>query len=710
MFALQNAPLPALDMPGIAARALDVEIDTARFDLEFNVWETASGLDVRLTYDTDLYEPATIDRLLEGYRRVLQRALEQPASRVSELIGANPTERRRTLVEWNATRTSFPRDAALATLFEAQAERAADRIALIHGQQRWTFAQLNATAELIARRLARLGVGPETPVGICGQRSMCLVAGLVGILKAGGAYVPLDLDAPPSLVGSILEETGAPVVLVDSKSVDLVNASIRRMTRRPSLLDLQLIEQVPDSEPVVLAGRACRGDSLACVMYTSGSTGQPKGIAVVHRAIARLVLDQSYVEFAEQVFLQAAPLAFDASSFEIWGSLLNGSTLALAPAGLLSLADLEQTLKRNRVTTAWLNAELFRLAADQRPEIFSSLRQLVAGGDVVSTAAVRKFLHVNPDAVFVNGYGPTENTTFTCCHQQRFTDPLVARLPIGRPINNTQVYVLDDGLNPMPIGVPGELCMAGDGLARGYWHNPSSTAERFVPHPFSDVPGARMYRSGDRAQWNPDGTLDFLGRRDRQLKVRGFRIEPGEIEFMLRSLQGVEEAVVAALAGPDGEKRLVAWLQYQGETRPTRAELRQSLVTRLSSYMVPSEFVFVDKLPRTAAGKVDLPALCAASEARHGTDAPGETASPSLLQQVAAEWRSVLGHRQVGLDDNFFDIGGHSLLLVELHHRLQTRLAPTLSIVDLFGNPTIRTQAQLISAGQTSLLAVSAET
>jgi aspartate racemase len=436
-------------------------------------------------------------------------------------------------------------------------------------------------------------------------------------------------------------------------------------------------------------------DGLAYVMYTSGSTGQPKGVSVPHRAVVRLVKETNFANFDEnEVFLQLAPISFDASTLELWGSLLNGARLVVAPPATPSLAELGELLKRNDVTTLWLTAGLFHLMVDERLADLKGVRQLLAGGDVLSATHVERYLAAADDgAVLINGYGPTENTTFSCTHRMNSGwQSGGASVPIGSPIANTEAYVLDQHMQLVPAGVSGELYVGGDGLARDYLRRPELTAEKFVPHPYTAVAGARLYRTGDQVRWLPDGSIEFLGRIDQQVKIRGFRVELGEIEMALNAHERVREAVVVARADARGARRLVAYVVGDAPG----SELRQHLQQHLPDYMVPSQFVSLTELPLTVNGKVDRRALPdpESESARSGEEFVGPR-SPGE-EMLARIWSEVLRTPRVGIHDSFFELGGESILAIKLISRINKDFDIELPVRALFEQPTIAELATLI--------------
>ena len=440
-------------------------------------------------------------------------------------------------------------------------------------------------------------------VGLAVERSPDVVIGLLGVLKAGGAYLPLDPAYPRERLAHMLRDAGARLVLVSAAT------SAAFAGQEAKLLQLGADEPSLSKGAAAPPESGVRAENLAYVMYTSGSTGLPKGIAVVHYNVSRLVIGANYVDIrASDVFLQLAPLAFDAATFEIWGALLNGATLALYPGGIVDFARLGEVIAEEGVSVLWLTAGLFHRIIDECPAILAPVKQLLAGGDALSAPHVRRAIELLPGCRVINGYGPTECTTFSVCRRLTAADAAGATVPIGRPVSNAQAYVLGADLELLPIGAAGELCIGGDGLARGYLNNPALTAERFVENPFGP-PSSRLYRTGDLVRYRPDGVLEFLGRLDRQIKIRGYRIEPGEIETALLSYPAVRQALVVARADGAGDKRLIAYLVGDSGAVPEPDGLLAELKTRLPAYMAPAAVVMLDALPLTSNGKVDHEAL-----------------------------------------------------------------------------------------------------
>lgn len=568
--------------------------------------------------------------------------------------------------DWNATARPYPRQ-NIAELFEEEARRRPDAVALEFGAEQLSYDALNRRANRLAHYLQRHGVAPDTPVGLCMERSVELIVTLLGILKAGGAYVALDPSYPKERLAMML-----------------ANANVALLLRDEEMRECAEIERQPDENPKSGAGL----DHLAYISYTSGSTGVPKGVAIPHRGVVRLVKGGGFARMDEtETFLQMAPVGFDASTFEIWGALLNGGRLVIMPPETPSLEALGAVLRTKGVTTLWLTAGLFHLMVDERIEDLRGVRQLLAGGDVLSPAHVRKAFETLPDCQLINGYGPTENTTFTCCHSITRADLDGSAVPLGKPIANTTVHILDETMAPVPIGATGELYIGGDGLARGYWREPELTATKFV----ATNAGARLYKSGDLARWRADGSVEFIGRADHQVKISGYRIELGEIETALRRHEHVRDAVVLARESGDGRKDLVAYT-IPSLPLPLRAFLRQTL----PEYLIPVDFIAMEAFPLTANGKIDRRALAACGQPHTSSSAPARTDLERVISRI---WREVIGRpEEIGVEDNFFDLGGNSLRVVEAHARLTRTLQRPLPLTALFQYPTIRALSGFLGA------------
>ncbi|HET8888391.1 MAG TPA: amino acid adenylation domain-containing protein [Candidatus Angelobacter sp.] len=691
VFVLQNIPPSELQLGMSKLLPFSgVEASIAKFDLTLELWDTGSEVRGALEYNTDLFTAERISRMVDHYKAILNAMVTGTEQVISEFSMLTEQERRQMVVTWNRTEAEYPREKCLHQLFEEQASLIPEAVAVDY-ETRWlTYNELDQCANQLAHYLQRLGVGPEVKVGICIERSLEMVVSLLAILKSGGAYVPLDPTYPEQRLRYMAADSNIDIVLAQPSTRGLFADS-----------NVQVI--CPDSNWAEIAGNStsapvclATSDNLAYVIYTSGSTGAPKAVGVSHSSVVRLVRGCNFADLSGgRKFLQFAPIGFDTSVLEIWGCLLNGGTLAVFTAGTAAIEDLAEFIETRAVDTAWLTSGLFHQIFEVAGEKLQGVRQLIVGGDVVSPAWARRALQSAPGQVLINGYGPTENATFTTCHRmEKVEDAGPGSVPIGKPISNTQVYVLDEKMNLVPIGVPGELYTGGAGLARGYLNSAELTAKKFVPNPFSHEPGSRLYRTGDLVRWSSNGNLEFIERLDNQVKVRGYRIELGEIEAALERAEGVEQAVVITRDTQFGEKQLVAYVVMPGE-RPVNA-LRASVKQHLPEYMVPAHFVKLDELPLTTNGKIDRQAL----------PSPTADALPRCEQYVVPEtllekelaniWSELLGLEQVSIHDDFFEVGGHSLLAIRMRSMVQDRLKRDLSLRDLFRAPTIASLARLL--------------
>ena len=675
--------------PGGAAAYFATELDGAHFSVE------------------------EMERINGVYEAVLASLLRDPAARHDAAAYVSDAETLG-LKAWNDVAQPYPA-ASLAAVFAEQVARQPEAVAVValgrDGQgavverERVSFAELDRRSERLAGRLRERGVGPDVLVGVAVERSVDLVVALLGIAKAGGGYVPLDPAYPQERLESMIVDSGMGV-LVAHESV------LGELPAYPlALLQTVVLDGSADTSPADEGSAvACPAgpDHLAYVMYTSGSTGVPKGAAITQRAVLRLVKGRDFVEIdPADAVLQMAPASFDASTLEIWGALLNGARLVLAPAGTPDLEALGTVLREQSISVLWLTAPLFHLMVDQKLDDLRGVRQVLAGGDVLLLPQVARFLDGIPEGHWlINGYGPTENTTFTACHRMRALPAGARSVPIGRPISNTQVHVLDAALHPVPVGTPGELMAAGDGLARCYWNSPELTAERFIPNPFG-APGSRLYRTGDLVRWLPDGTLEFLGRLDTQVKVRGFRIETGDVEAALLRHPEVQGAAVTA-RGAGSDKKLVAYVVAIAEARRAAQDagrpafstegLQSFLTDLLPAYMVPTSFVELPALPLTPSGKLDRRNLPEPEENGLGEDREHVAPRTSTEQVLCEIWAQALGRERVGVLDNYFELGGDSILSIQIKAQAQAR-GLEFALQDLFEHQTVEALAAAIEGG-----------
>lgn len=684
MFALQQAPLQGIEFPDLDFCLLEPESTIAKFDLTLSIDETEFNLKVNLEYNTDLFDEQTTVRMLDHFETLLRHAAEAPEQLVSRLPLLTNAERQQLLREWNDTHITYPHQATcLHHLFELQVERTPLAVAIIDEDKELTYDELNRRANQLAHYLRELGVGPEVLVGLRMERSIELVIGILGILKAGGAYLPLDPSYPPERLQFMIEDAKPAVILTPEG---------------PSATDYADQSRGSDPDP----------HHPCYVIYTSGSTGKPKGVLVTHRSVVNHchAVARCYDLQPSDRVLQFAPFTFDVAVEELFVSLVSGAAVVLLPADLrLSPVDFTKFLSVAGVTVLNLPASYWHQWSSElarlKTELPADLRLMVVGSENVAAEWYAGWREIAGEQVrWVNAYGLTE-TTITATvyeagrHTQRWTGE---NMPIGRPIANTEAYVLDRELEPVPIGVRGELYLGGECLARGYLSEPALTAERFVPHPFSETPGARLYRTGDVVRYLPDGNLEFIGRTDLQLKVRGFRLEPREIEATLATHASVREVLVDARMDRGGLTRLAAYVVIDAERGPTTSELQRHLRERLPDYMIPSAFVLLDKLPLTPAGKVDREAL-QALEWSPLTESGFVAPDTEVEKRLAEIWSKVLGIERIGIHDNFFELGGDSILSIQIIARAnQSGLC--LMAKDLFQHQTIAGLALVAGAGR----------
>jgi amino acid adenylation domain-containing protein len=676
----------------IGARLEEQEfnITTTRFDLEIHLWEDKEEISGYLIYSTDLFNSSTIERVRDHWVRMLEKMGNQEETRIWEVDLMSEAETRQILIEWNETRANYPRESCLQDLFVEQALRAPEAVAATCGEEHISYAELNRRANQLGHYLRGMGVGAESRVGICIDRSLELLVGVLGILKAGGGYVPIDSTYPKQRVAYILNDADVGIVLRQERTRGLFEGCGCKQVSLDG--EAERILALSDLE----TPRETGAENLAYVLYTSGSAGRPKGVVVGHRAVVRLVKECGYVELGpSEVMLQYAPVTFDASTFEIWGSLLNGGKLVMMSPGGASLEELGRAIEESQVTTLWLTAGLFHQMVDRQKEALGGVRQLLAGGESVSAARVRSMVEGERENVVINGYGPTEATTFSCCEVMKKGSEPEWTTPIGRPVTNTRVYVLDERLKTAPIGVEGELYIAGDGLARGYENDAGQTGERFLANPYGR--GERMYRSGDVVRYREDGRLEFIGRSDKQIKIRGHRVEPGEIEWALQEREDVKEAVVGVKEGRGGEKRMMCYVV--GEDDVSEVELKEYLRSKLPAYMLPGMIVKVEEIPLTERGKIAWERLPSGESVREGAQ---EAIGPrnEIEEIVIRIWEEILGQERISINENFFELGGHSLLATQVISRIREKLQIELPLRSIFEAPTVASLSSAIAREQ----------
>ncbi|NCT61530.1 MAG: amino acid adenylation domain-containing protein [Microcystis aeruginosa G13-01] len=696
-FVLQNTPKSEIAMTGLTVTDLPPENTTAKFDLTLAMVNTDDGLKGVWEYNTDLFDSSTIERLSWHFINLLEGIVANPQERISQLPLLTESETNQLLIEWNNTQTDYPSDRCIHQLFEEQVKRTPDAIAVVFDNQQLTYSELNNRANQLAHYLQKLGVKPKELVGICLERSLEMIVGLLAILKVGGAYVPIDPDYPQERISFMLQDTQVKIILTcESLETSLPNhqAIVVCLDK-----DWQQINQASQEN----LNSTVSADNLAYVIYTSGSTGIPKGVIVTHQAVNRLVLNTNYIQFTpDDRVVQASNIAFDAATFEIWGALLNGAKIIIiAKSVLLSPQELALSLKENQISVLFLTTALFNQLANLVPQAFSNLRCLLFGGEAVEPKWVEEVLEKGAPQRLLHVYGPTENTTFSCWYLVEKVASTATTIPIGKAIANTQIYLLDKNLQPVPIGVVGELHIAGAGLAKGYLNRPELTQEKFIANPFDKTGKSKLYKTGDLARYLPDGNIEYVGRIDNQVKIRGFRIELGEIEAVLSQNQAVQSSCVIVREDNLGDKRLVAYVVLQPEINLTTNEIRQFLRAKLPDYMVPTAFVLLDTFPLTPNGKIDRRALPVPD-----LQSQGEYIAPRnpIEEKIAQIWAEVLKLERVSIEDNFFELGGHSLLATQVISRCQEAFEIALPLRYLFESPTIaQLSAVILKELQTGL-------
>jgi amino acid adenylation domain-containing protein len=688
MFVFRNLPKPAVELSGVKVTSVAIDAGTSMFDLTLYMWEEEKGLFGNFEYSTDLFDAATIERMVGHFETLLKGVVANPNHRISELPLLPESEKQQLLMGWNTTEEVYPKDKALAQLFEEQAKQTPDAVAVVCKDVILTYGELNKKVNQVAAYLRTLGVGTDVFVGICLERSIEMVAGLLGVLKAGGAYVPLDPGFPPDRVQFMLEDSGAPILLTQSALSEKLPGYKGKIVCIDS--DWDRISTQSDLDPKALSG----GDHLAYVIYTSGSTGKPKGVLIPNRAVVNFLYSMRKKPglTSEDTILSVTTISFDIFGLELFLPLFVGAKVVLAErddavdgSRLIKLLNESGASVMQATPSTW---RLLLLAGwEGKPDL-----KILCGGEALPHDLVVPLLDRCKE--FWNLYGPTETTIWSAVYRiESKDDPIL----IGRPIGNTQIYILDRFLQPVPIGVVGELYIGGDGLARGYLNRSELTAEKFIPNPFDRRTNERIYKTGDLARYRADGAIECLGRTDSQVKVRGFRVEPGEIETLLSRHPLVNQSAVVIRPDPLGESRLVAYIVPKDNQRNEVPDLRQYLRKDLPEYMVPSKFSFLEALPMTPNRKINRKALAAIpDQAEDNLAGSYVAANDSLEMQLTKIWESVLGIKSIGIKDNFFEIGGHSLLAARLFSRIDKVMGLNLPLAALFQAPTIESLAKII--------------
>ncbi len=698
MFTLQSSPTATTHLRDLSLSSRELDTRTSKFEIFVVLQERGPELGGYVEYNTDLFELPTIQRMLSHFERVLDAAVRNSDEKISRLPLLGEEERRQLVVGWNDTQAAYPQQ-CIHQLFEAQAARTPNQTALTFGSRQLSYRELNQQANQLARKLKELGVGPGVLVGVCLDRSFEMVAATLGILKAGGAYVPLDPAYPANWLAFVLEDSETPVVLTQQKLLD-------HLPERPGTKVICLDRDWPEIARQESSNLGSVGsiEDLAYVIYTSGSTGVPKGVLAPHRgAVNRFAwMWRQYPFAADEVCCQKTSLNFVDSVWEIFGPLLQGMrSVLINDETVRNPLELIQILARERVSRIVVVPSLLQLLLEAyagQPGGPHQPKFWISSGETLPADLCRKFHEVMPQSILLNLYGSSEVAADVTWHQVDCSEPNSTAASIGLPISNTQVHILDSRLQLVPAGIMGEIYVGGDGLARGYYKRPDLTAERFLPNPFTEFSGRCIYRTGDLARRGADGRIQYVGRSDYQVKIRGFRIEPGEIEATLKKHPGVRQSVVSVQESENDGKHLVAYV-VPAETSPTEEELRPFLKQNLPEYMVPAVFMFLPVLPLTPNGKVDRRALPRAQGRAKTGD--GEKVSPrdEVEAKLAGIWQTVLGQPSIGVTENFFDLGGHSLLVGRLLLRIDKAFGKKLSLADVFRAPTVERLALVLRSG-----------
>jgi len=692
MFVLQNVPTSSVQLPGLVLTSVEVDSSVSKLDLTLEAAESDDGLTCRFEYNTDLFDSSTIERLATGFRVILEALVENPDQRIWSFPLLGVAEREQVVEVWNRTDRAFPSHQSIHDLFEHQVSLSPDSVAVTFGEESLTYRELDARSNQLARYLRSRGVRPETLVGILMDRSLDMIVGLLGILKAGGAYVPLDPAYPADRISFMIADSGMPILLTHETA--LPNLDVRDVECICLDRDRKYIEE----EKCEHSSHSGAPESLAYVIYTSGSTGQPKGVQISHRAVVNFLTSMRREPGMERgdVLVAVTTLSFDIAGLELYLPLTVGARVVIASReATLDVYELDRLLSSSGATMVQATPATWRMLIDAGWQGVPGLK-ILCGGEALPLDLANQLL--NKSVSLWNMYGPTETTIWSAVQKVSLDKSTVV---IGRPIANTQFYVLDRGLNPVPVGLPGELHIGGVGLARGYWNRPVLTAEKFIRDPFHSASEARLYKTGDLVRYHLDGTLEFLGRFDHQVKIRGFRIELGEIEATLRGFGGIRDCIVVARQDAPGNQRLVSYFVPE-QISPSIADLRNHLRQKLPEHMIPSAFVALDSIPRTPNGKVNRRALPAPDQARPSLDVTFVAPRNEVETHVASIWQNLLQVEKVSRNDNFFDLGGHSLLLVQVHSALVKLFPNAPSILDLFRYPTVKSLAEFLNQGATN--------
>lgn len=700
VFAFEKVDENIFKLEGLKTIQEQIPSTTSKFDLLLTVVEQKSRFEFTIEYNKQLYSRDFIRQILNHYKCLLQSVVRDSHQRISELSILSPTEQQELLETTNATDTEYPRHKSVHQIFQEQAALHPETVAIESNHGKVTYRELDELSSQIAENL--INQGARGIVGIAIPRSTELIAGLLGILKAGCAYTYVDLSQPRARIDELIKISKLQLILTTESLKD----ELRTIDPGIKILFFELIHRNESTRIDPIKCSVDAGKQMAYVCFTSGSTGNPKGVCISHRSVVRLVKNTNYISIQENdVFLQFAPISFDACTFEIWGPLLNGAKIVVYPPENPTLNELGEFISKNKITVLWLTSGLFNQMVDNQLNNLKTVRYLISGGDALSVRHVKKAIDCLGEGRVYNGYGPTECTTFACCHQIQREDLYRNSIPIGRPISNTQVYILDKYMQPVPVGVVGELYLGGDGVAMEYLNDPELTREKFIQNPFPSKPGKELlYRTGDLVRFLQTGAIEFLRRTDHQVKIRGFRIEPSEIEKTLNGHPGIHQSLVVPFTNQDGEKFLCAYYTLQASEKQTSNSIREFLKTKLPSYMIPSYFVPIESFPLDQNGKINRKNLPHPLEDQRQHLSENEITPPAdrTEEQLLNLWKNVLGRSDFGVENGFFELGGHSLLALKLVSEIERIFSLKMPVSKVFQFPTVRELSRVIQSDEVS--------
>jgi amino acid adenylation domain-containing protein len=680
---LYNSTNP-IELAGVKGEHVNVKEGVSPFDITFYLWEKDDFIEGEIEYNIDVLEQNTIIRLRNNFLTMIGRLVKNSHVNIDSLSLPSDEETQQ-ILNFTDAKQVYPKDKTIVQLFEEQVRLYPDKTAVVFKGESFTYKQLNERTNQLARTLRESGVRDNTPIGILSEKSLDMIVGILGILKAGGGYVPIDPEYPEQRINFIIKDSGCKILLTQER---YIKVPVEGVTK------LNLNSPASYHKNKSNVERINSSSDLAYIMYTSGTTGVPKGSVILQYSVVRLVRNTNYIELtSEDKILLTGAIVFDATTFEIWGVLLNGGTLyVVEKETILSPKALGEELIDNDITILWLTSPLFTQIAEKRTDIFAKLKYLLVGGDVLSAPHINKVRKDNPKLKVINGYGPTENTTFSTTYF--IEGDFDHNIPIGKPISNSSTYILDKNMSYQPIGVIGELYVGGDGLSKGYLNREDLNKKSFIDHPH--IPGERLYRTGDYARWLPDGNIEFHGRVDNQLKIRGFRVELEEIESVISEIEGIIETVIKPIKIEEGDIRLAAFLNVSDTFSMDTKKLSRQIKEKLPPYMVPSAFKLMNGFPKTINGKTDKDALTLDINdlvSRESLDLKTFTATEMIIYNI---WCEALKTTDISTSDNFFEVGGNSLLAISVFSKIESAFNVEMALRVFFDSPRIKDLAEAV--------------